>query len=140
MVGSWVDMIRCSSHFLIYLELDRSLGNLGIPFKYNSDWENLEEFRDLVKANWKPFTSESNENPSSEFVSSLETIKWVMSSWAEERRKGLDVDINQIEVEWEDWNKKLLVGLCSQMFMDYGKQLEMKRQSILVEQKKSLEA
>jgi hypothetical protein len=47
----------------------------------------------------------SNENPSSQFVSSLQALKRAISTWAKDRRNGLDVDIKWITVELDVWDK-----------------------------------
>jgi len=136
-VRLWVGKIRCSDHFLIYLEIDRTLGKSGSPFKYNSDWEDLDKFRDLVKANWKLYSLETNENASSQFVASLQYLKKTMAAWAKERRNVLDAYVCRIEVELEDINKLTLDGSGSQGIMDSCKLLQAERYSILVEQEKA---
>jgi hypothetical protein len=48
----WVGSNKCSEHFPIVLELDKSDPNPRAPFKFNLGWASEEEFLDLVKVNW----------------------------------------------------------------------------------------
>jgi hypothetical protein len=53
MFQSWVDTLRCSDHFSIYLELGLGDNKPRDPYKYNPFRSNEEEFQELVKSSWK---------------------------------------------------------------------------------------
>jgi len=86
----------------------------------------------LVKDSWVHFKLNSNESARTQFVSTLQNIKMVVSTWAKDRRNFNDQCIHQIENDLEVVYVKIHLGQGSQEDMDSWKSMEAQRHDLLL--------
>jgi len=92
-----VGKIRCFDPFPIFIELGKILGNLASPFKFNSCWEEVEYFQNLVIDNRDHFQDGTTNLPCSQFFVALHKFKLKSSTWERERDKLVYRDIQGID-------------------------------------------
>jgi hypothetical protein len=99
---SWVGPIHFSDHWPIYLELGHVEEKLGSPFKYNSRWANIEEYKNLVHDTWTPFQEDRGLFSSEHFVQSLHSLKKKTLAWARKCNNQTKYELNLFEKELEE--------------------------------------
>jgi hypothetical protein len=88
--------------------LDYILGTRAIggkpssPFKYNSGWGNVEEFKKLVISTWVPFSAKKGLIASENFVRNLHKLKKEVMAWA---RTNCQSNERYLKMEEKDLEK-----------------------------------
>jgi hypothetical protein len=135
-----VGPVRCSNHYPIFLKLGQLDGKPGSPFKYNSCWDELEEFKILVNNNYESFRANGVLSTNAQFVSNLQNIKGKASTWARERKITNERVIKTMQDDLEAFYSQIKEGgVRFPIELELYRSLEAKRFNILLEHRKNLE-
>ena len=75
-----------SDHRPITLSISIPEENPPVPFKFNPNWLDDEEYRKLVKENWKPIDLQPTEGYMQQMVNNLSKINKISKEWGKLRR------------------------------------------------------
>ena len=86
-----------SYHFPIFLEFKNGPVKPPSPLKFNKTWLNDEGFVNLISTNWIPFDPRNKMSAAFQFAANIRLLKDAIKSWAVDKRKRVDRELQQIE-------------------------------------------
>ena len=98
-IRQWVGKGTLSDHYPIFLEFKNSHVKPPIPLKLKKIWLKDEGFRALISNRWIPFNPGNRSTATFKFAANIRNLKDVIKSWAVEKRKREDSELQQIEIE-----------------------------------------
>jgi hypothetical protein len=116
------------------LELGKTNTKSGLPFKYNSSWSSIDDFKNLVHSTWLPLSMARNLSDNDQLFENLQNLKKEASAWAKAHRHVLGKDLISIEQNLEALYAQALGNMSVDAeIRDQCKQLEDKCHSLLIE-------
>ena len=101
-IRQWVENCGDSDHNPFLLEIANRGDKPPSPFKFNRDWLNLEEFKELIKSLWITYNLDIHRSVTIHFVENLGRIKQATKKWAHDKRIKDEQELKNLELELEE--------------------------------------
>ena len=136
-IKQWVWKGGLSDHYPIFLEFNNSHVKPPSSLKLKNIWLKDEGFRALISNRWIPFNPGNRSTATFQFAADIRNLKDVIKSWAVEKRKREDSELQQIEIELFGIYNMDGGGMMNQMKKDKLIQLEGRRITLLLEKEET---
>jgi hypothetical protein len=130
-VRSWVVNSDISDHCPICLQFEVESIMHMYPFKFNEVWLDDCNFLELVHSHWEEVDLDPEESTMRKLVRKLSSLKKRVISWEKEKKKGLQMELVEIEDEIEDILAGNFDGVFSNKDLDKLKSLSSRKVEIL---------
>lgn len=107
------------------------------PFKFNQDWLNLEEFKNLIKSLWIPYNPETHRSIAIHFVENLGRTKQATKKWAHEKKVKDEQELKDIELVLEEKMSDPVKAFSSEEEKEVLIIMENRRHTLLKEQEET---
>ena len=98
-IRQWVGKGGQSDNFPIFLEFKNGPIKPPSPLKFNKASLKDEGFLDLISSSWIPFDPGNRNTAAFQFVMNIRILKDAIKSWAVDKQKRVDRELQQIENE-----------------------------------------
>ena len=126
-----------SDHCPIFLEFKNGPVKPPSPLKFNKTWLKDEGFLDLISTSWIPFDPRNRKTVAFQFATNIKILKDAIKSWAVDKQKRVDRELQQIELEISRIYNMDGGGMLNQMKKDVLFQLEGRRFTLLMEKEET---
>ena len=132
-IRQWVGGFGDSDHNPILLEIAHGGDKPPSPFKFNGDWLNLEDFKNLIKSLWIPYNPELHRSVVIHFVENLCRAKQATKKWVNEKKVRDEQELKDIELALDETMSDPMKALSSEEEEEVLINMEKRRQTLLKE-------
>jgi hypothetical protein len=136
-IRQWVGGFGDFDHNQILLEIAHGGDKPPPPFKFNRDWLNMEEFKNLIKSLWIPYNPEIHRSAAIHFVENLGRAKQATKKWAHEKKVRDEQELKDIELALEEMMSDPMKDFSSSSSKEVLINLEKRRHTLLKEQEEA---
>lgn len=136
-IRQWIGSCGDFDHNLILLEIAHGGDKPPSPFKFNRDWLNMEELKNLMKSLWIPYNPEIHRSTVIHFVENLGRTKQATKKWAHEKKVKDEQELKDIKLALEEKMSDPVKAFSFEEEKEALIIMEKRRQTLLKEQEET---